>query len=226
MDSSHPIVERMSANEKLEMIRTGERRRSLTGVKQFKNITYDDKGGKFRVVEKQKKYEESGVTRKKRNHIEFMSKLGFETQRDFTKIAGPKVKAPIQERKEEKIVQKKKKIEYLDNYQYKETKHFGNNPKPARVVHRRLGDILEGSFEEISTQRYSANVRPANLSLNKPSNLKSKIKLPGEKTITATKSMTSITKVGRRGGAGGPTSTTTKTTTNKSTTRTTRRGAK
>ena len=150
MKANRPQVERMTIDEKLEMIKTGKKRRSLTGFKENKLIKIENTGGKFVVVEKQKKFEESAVTKKKRNHIEFTSKLGTETRRDLTKIAGPERQPKLQPRKDEVIVQKKKRIEYLDNYQYKETKEFGKNPKPAVVIHNRLGDIIAG-FEEIST---------------------------------------------------------------------------
>ena len=52
----------------------------------------------------------------------FESKLGTEKETDMTKIAGAKKLRAIEPRQEEKIVQTKKKVEYLDNYQYHETK--------------------------------------------------------------------------------------------------------
>ena len=239
MKTVHPLVEKMTINDKLEMIRTGKRRRSLTGFKENKKIKVENTGGQFVVVEKEKRFEESGVTRKKRNYIEFESKLGTERERDLTKISGPARKAQIQPRNEERIIQKKKKLEYLDNYQYKETKQFGKNPRPAVVIHNRLGNIIGGTIEEYTFQRYSANTRPMN-TLQKPaqsirtytkkqsneSNVKAGAKIPKPTTVTATKTVTTTTKVGRRGGAGGATSTTTKTTNKSTTTRTTRRGVK
>lgn len=226
----HPLVERMTTNEKLELIRLGIKRRSLTGVKHLAKKTIENKVGKFSVVEKQKKYEESAVVKKKNNYIQFVSKTGIETVKDLTKISGPKMETKLQTRNEEIIVQKKKKIEYLDNYQYKETKQFGKNPKPALVIHNRLGNIIGGTVEEYTFQRHSANQRPTNLLLNKSTgnafHLKTKFKLPGETSTTATKSMTTTTKVGRRVRRWGPTSTTTKTTTTETTTRTTKRGTK
>ena len=149
---------------------------------------------------------------------------------------------------EERIVQKSQKIEYLDNYQYKETKVFGKNPRPATVIHRRLGDIFGGSSEEYSYQKISTTTTgivpvqkqsetkvttttttTKTMKENKSeSNLRAKNpeRGAGETSATATKTMISTTKVGRRGGAGGPTSTTTETTSKTTTTRTTRRGVK
>lgn len=59
------------------------------------------------VVEKEKKFEEAGVTRKKRNYVMYESKLGTEKERDMTKIGSVGLRKP-QPRQEEKIIQKKK----------------------------------------------------------------------------------------------------------------------
>ena len=90
----------------------------------------------------------------------YEAKLGTETTTDITKIDAPmkKEKKPVREpepRMEEKIVQTKKKKEYLDNYQYHETKDIKNpNPRYQVIVeHKRLGDIIGGTFEETSYQR-------------------------------------------------------------------------
>ena len=90
----------------------------------------------------------------------YEAKLGTETTTDITKIDAPmkKEKKPVREpepRIEEKIVQTKKKKEYLDNYQYHETKDIKNpNPRYQVIVeHQRLGDIIGGTFEETSYQR-------------------------------------------------------------------------
>ena len=246
MSTQREVVTKMTASEKLDMIRTGKRKRSLTGVKENKNITFENKGGKFVAVQKEKKFEESGVTKKKKNFVMFESKLGTETETDLTQISGPKLKAEVKPRVDERIVQTKKRIEYLDNYQYKESKVFGKNPKPALVVHTRLGDIIGGSFEQSSYQKITTTsggrsnssqktvtkteTTTKTLKENKSTaNLRTQPKPArgaGESTATATKTMVSTTKVGRRGGAGGATSTTTETTSKTTTTRTTRRGAK
>jgi hypothetical protein len=251
MSTERPVVTKMTADEKMQIIRSGKRKRSLTGLKENKNIMFENKGGKYVAVETEKKFEEAGVTKKKKNFIMFESKLGTEKDVDITKIAGAKAQAKIQPRTDERIVQKAKKIEYLDNYQYKETKEFGKKPRPAVVIHKRFGDIFGGSSEEYSYQKITTttggNVPSQLQSTTKTtttttttktmkenksaSNLRARVEKPaekgaGESSATATKTVTSTTKVGRRGGAGGATSTTTESTTKTTTTRTTRRGVK
>ena len=243
MSTARPVVTKMTANEKMDIIRSGKRKRSLTGLKENKNITFENKGGKYVAVETEKKFEEAGVTKKKKNFIMFESKLGTEKDVDITKIAGAKAQPKIQPRTDERIVQKAKKIEYLDNYQYKETKDFGKKPRPAVVIHKRFGDIFGGSSEEYSYQKITTttggNVPSQLQSTTKTtttedksaSNLRARVEKPagkaaGESSATATKTVTSTTKVGRRGGAGGATSTTTESTTKTTTTRTTKRGVK
>ena len=147
------------ASEKVDFIRKGKKKKTITGFKENKNA-FESKGNKFVVVEKEKKFEEAGVTRKKRNYVMYEAKLGTETTTDITKIDAPKKKEkPVlrapEPRVEEKIVQTKKKKEYLDNYQYHETKEIKNkNPRFQVIVeHQRLGDIIGGTFEETSYQR-------------------------------------------------------------------------
>ena len=92
----------------------------------------------------------------------YEAKLGTEKTTDITKINAkpaykPKPK-PVREpepRVEEKIIIKKKKKEYLDNYQYAETKDIKNkNPRFQVIVeHQRLGEVFGGTFEETSYQR-------------------------------------------------------------------------
>ena len=48
----------------------------------------------------------------------YESKLGTQKERESTRIASAKLRRPILPRVEERIVQKKKRKEYLDNYQY------------------------------------------------------------------------------------------------------------
>ena len=251
MSTARPVVEKITTDEKMEIIRSGKRKRSLTGLKESKNIAFENKGGKYVAIETERKFEEAGVTKKKQNFIMFESKLGTEKDVDFTKISGPKAPAQVQPRKEERIVQKEKKIEYLDNYQYKETKEFGKKPRPAIVIHKRFGDIFGGSTQEYSYQKITTttggNVPSQQQTTTKTTttttttktmkenksanNLRAQARKPaekgaGESSATATKTVTSTTKVGRRGGAGGATSTTTETTSKTTTTRTTRRGVK
>jgi len=140
-------------------------------------------------------------------------------------------------RTEERIQIQKKRIEYLDNYQYKETKEFGKNPKPATVIHIGRGESGAAGYEQTAykktttTTTTTATKTKTTTTTTKTQsnrqgndNLRNKPRGAGETSATATKTLTTTTKVGRRGGAGGPTSTTTETTSKTTTTRTTRRG--
>ena len=141
------------SSDKVDFIRKGKKKKTITGFKENKNA-FESKGNKFMVVEKEKKFEEAGVTRKKRNYVMYESKLGTEKERDMTKIGSIGLRKP-QPRQEEKIIQKKKRKEYLDNYQYHETKEI-RHPKPTNtsyVAHKRLGDIIGGFYEETTYER-------------------------------------------------------------------------
>ena len=138
-------------------------------------------------------------------------------------------------RVEERIVIKKKVMEYLDNYQYKETKEFGKNPKPATVIHIGRGVSGNGSYEQTAFKKTTTTTKGTATKTTTTTtktetkskgndNLRSKSRGAGETSATATKTLTTTTKVGRRGGAGGATSTTTETTSKTTTKRTTRRG--
>ena len=152
--SKSPIVVSTPDKEKVEMIRTGKKKKTITGFKENTNVKLVQDGSKVIAVQKEKKVEEAGVTRKKRNYVMYESKLGTEKETDYTKIAAKKMRAP-KPRVEEKIVQKRKVKEYLDNYQYHETKSFKSpNPKPALVIHQRLGDKIGGTFEEITYEKF------------------------------------------------------------------------
>ena len=159
---SRAVNSSAALQSKLEQIRSGTTKKTDLGVKENKGVIHG-KSGKFVVVEKEKKFEEAGVKRKKRNYVMYESKLGTEKNRDLKKIEEPKPAPkpkpkPTVEPKprvEEKIVQKKKRLEYLDNYQYHETKNI-KNPDPKRVSivsHQRLGDIVGGVYEESTYQR-------------------------------------------------------------------------
>ena len=183
----------------------------------------------------------------------YESKLGTEKETDLTQIKAPPKpkKVEVKPRVEEKVIMKKKKIEYLDNYQYKETKEFRKADKGSIVIHERLGGPIGGSYEETSYQKITTTTgagagaggalkgakttttttttktEKTTGSGNQRSQSRgaaSNREGAGETTATATKEMISTTKVGRRGGAGGATSTTTESTTKTTTTRTTRRG--
>jgi len=72
------------------------------------------------------------------------------------KSKAPKVVREPEPRKEERIVIVRKKNEYLDNFQYKETKEIKrNNPRYFVIVeHLRKGDIFgDGNFEKTSYER-------------------------------------------------------------------------
>ena len=223
-----PVITPTISDSKLGLIRSGKKKKTVTGFKENKNITYSTDQGKFVVKQKEKKFEETGVTKKKRNFIEFESKLGTERATDTTKIGGPTRHREIEPRVEERIIQKRKKKEYLDNYQYHETKDIKNKESlPSVVIHQRLGNIYGATVEEVQTIRTTKNVRPNSSGKNRE-NLKQALKqnrsvstLRGRQTAptSATTTKTTTTKVGRRtSGPSGPATTTNQT---KTTTRTT-----
>ena len=150
------------SQSKLEQIKSGAKKVTQIGdVSQNKKIIHA-KGGKFHVTETEKKFEETGVRRKKRNYVMYESKLGTEKEKNLQKIHEPVPKAkpkPAEPkpRQEEKIIQKKKKVQYLDNYQYHETKDIKDkNPNRVSIVtHQRLGDIVGGSYEETTYQKHT-----------------------------------------------------------------------
>ena len=135
---------------KLDQIKSGGKtKKQVGGVKESKNVIHG-KGGKYTITETEKKFEESGVSRKKRNYVMYEAKLGTEKEQGLTKLhSAPKP------RKNEQIVQTRKKVEYLDNYQYHETKDIKDKDpnKVSVVTHRRLGDIVGGSYEVSTFQR-------------------------------------------------------------------------
>lgn len=233
--------------EKLEAIKQGKKLKSETGATQNKKVTVTKSGDKIIAVEKEKKFEEAGVTRKKRNYVMYESKLGTEKETDLTQIKAPPKPKKVEPkpRVEEKVVIQKKRIEYLDNYQYKETKEFRKADKGSIVIHQRLGGPVGGTYEETSIQKITSTTTGTGKNAKTKTtttttkteeatgtaNLRNKSRggnndAKGDETetsATATKTMTQTTKVGRRGGAGGATSTTTESTTKTTTTRTTRR---
>jgi len=231
---------------KLEAIKQGKKVKSETGATQNKKVTVTKSGDKIIAVEKEKKFEEAGVTRKKRNYVMYESKLGTEKETDLTQIKAPPKpkKAEPKPRVEEKVVITKKKVEYLDNYQYKETKEFRKADKGSIVIHERLGGPVGGTYEETAIQKITSTTTGTGKGAktkttttttkteqatgtatlrNQPKGGVNGKEGEGETSATATKTVTATTKVGRRGGAGGATSTTTETTSKTTTTRTTRR---
>jgi len=142
------------SKSKVDLIKSGGKtKKQVGGVKESKNVIHN-KGGKYAITETEKKFEEAGVSRKKRNYVMYEAKLGTEKEQGLTKLhSAPKP------RKNEQIVQTRKKVEYLDNYQYHETKDIKDkNPNKVSVVtHRRLGDIVGGSYEVSTYQRKTVN---------------------------------------------------------------------
>ena len=78
------------------------------------------------------------------------SKLGTEKEQNFKKI-----QEAVKPRNKEKIFQTKKKVEYMDNYQFHETKDIKNkDPNKVSVVrHKRKGDIGGESYELTTFQK-------------------------------------------------------------------------
>ena len=225
---------------KLEAIKQGKKIKSETGASENKKVTTTKSGDKIIAIEKEKKFEEAGVTKKKRNYVMYEAKLGTEKETDLTQIKAPPKPKKLEPRPrvEEKVIMTRKKVEYLDNFQYKETKEFRKIEKGSKVVHQRLSDPIGGSYEETSYQKITTTTGSGNNKTGKKITTTTKTEqsgrsqsrgngnagASGETSATATKEMISTTKVGRRGGAGGATSTTTETTSKTTTTRTTRRG--
>ena len=224
---------------KLEAIKQGKKIKSETGASENKKVTTTKSGDKIIAIEKEKKFEEAGVTKKKRNYVMYEAKLGTEKETDLTQIKAPPKPKKLEPRPrvEEKVIMTRKKVEYLDNFQYKETKEFRKIEKGSKVVHQRLSDPIGGSYEETSYQKNTTTTGSGNNKTGKKITITTKTEQSGrsqsrgngnagagETSSTATKEMISTTKVGRRGGAGGATSTTTETTSKTTTTRTTRRG--
>ena len=226
---------------KLELIKQGKKKVNVTDFKENKNMISNKDGSKFLAVEKERKFEEAGVTKKKRNFVMYESKTGTEKDVDLLKLQGAKKKAGPRPKIEETIISKHKKKEYLDNFQYHETKEL-KKKKPAVVIHNRMSNPITGTVEESSYQKIvkTSNSAGKNRSTGgqrtttttttrttktdtrnqSTGNLRGRPKPQGG--VSATKSMETTTKVGRRGGAGGKTSETT--TTKKETTTSTKGG--
>ena len=217
---------------KLEQIRTGATKKTDLGVKANQNIIHG-KGGKYQVFETEKKFEETGVRRKKRNYVLYESKLGTQKEKNLKKIEEPKPMpkpkpkpVPVaRPRMEEKIITKKRRIEYLDNYQYHESKVI-RRPDPNRVSiveHKRLSDIISGFYEEMTYQKQSMgntySQRTTTTSRHGPTSNAKKIT---QKTITSSRTVPAQSRDYRKetsGQRGGNKTTTTTTTTTRSNSR-------
>ena len=218
---------------KLDQIKTGKKNVRTTGGSEQKKIVITGKDGS-KIIQNQTetKTEETAVLRKKRNYVMYEAKLGTETTTDITKIDAPKKKEkPIlrapEPRIEEKIVQTIKKKEYLDNYQYHETKEIKNkNPRFQVIVeHQRLGDIIGGTFEETSYQRQvfaQGSNRPQ--LTEKTTTVTKTGSATGQPTLRGNKSQVVLTKTKITGSAPQQTTGKRTTTTTTTTTKTSQRG--
>ena len=221
----------MSHSSKLAQIQSGGKNKRSTGGEK-KNIVITGKdGSKIIQSQKEEKFEETAVLRKKRNYVMYEAKLGTETTTDITKIDAPRKKEkPVlrapEPRVEEKIIQKKKKKEYLDNYQYHETKNI-KNPNPrfqVTVEHQRLGDIIGGTFEETSYQRQVFSQGSNRPQLTEKTTTTTKTGSAAGPTLRGNKSQVTMKKTTITGAAP-QTTTSKKTTTTTTTTKTQQRGA-
>ena len=220
----------LSHSSKLAQIQSGGKNKRSTGGEK-KNIVITGKdGSKIIQSQKEEKFEETAVLRKKRNYVMYEAKLGTETTTDITKIDAPRKKEkPVlrapEPRVEEKIVQKKKKKEYLDNYQYHETKNIKNpNPRFQVVVeHQRLGDIIGGTFEETSYQRQVFSQGSNRPQLTEKTTTVTKTGSAAGPTLRGNKSQVTMKKTTITGSAPQTTSSK-KTTTTTTTTKTGQRG--
>ena len=220
----------LSHSSKLAQIQSGAKNKRSTGGEK-KNIVITGKdGSKIIQSQKEEKFEETAVLRKKRNYVMYEAKLGTETTTDITKIDAPRKKEkPVlrapEPRVEEKIVQKKKKKEYLDNYQYHETKNIKNpNPRFQVVVeHQRLGDIIGGTFEETSYQRQVFSQGSNRPQLTEKTTTVTKTGSAAGPTLRGNKSQVTMKKTTITGSAPQTTSSK-KTTTTTTTTKTAQRG--
>jgi hypothetical protein len=204
----------------------------LEEVSKKKIVITGKDGSKIIQNQTETKTEETAVLRKKRNYVMYEAKLGTETTTDITKIDAPKKKEkPIlrapEPRIEEKIVQTKKKKEYLDNYQYHETKEIKNkNPRFQVIVeHQRLGDIIGGTFEETSYQRQvfaQGSNRPQ--LTEKTTTVTKTGSATGQPTLRGNKSQVVLTKTKITGSAPQQTTGKRTTTTTTTTTKTSQRG--
>ena len=76
--SPAPVSANFTPENKLDFIRKGKKKKTITGFKENKNVTFENKGGKFVVVEKEKKFEETEVTKRKRNFVKLEQQLEME----------------------------------------------------------------------------------------------------------------------------------------------------
>ena len=152
----------LSTKEKLEQIRSGGRhKRTKSGLQKKSYVISGRDGSKIIKNQTEEQFEESGVKKKKRNYVMYESKLSTEKNTSITKVETEK-KPPRQPspRIEEKIIITKKRKDFLDNYQYHESKVLKDlNPKyQGYVVHKRLGPPI-GGYEEKTYQQRQITVK-------------------------------------------------------------------
>ena len=59
----------VSSSEKVDFIRKGKKKKTITKFQQNRNATYWNEGDHIIVIEKEKKFDETGISRKKRKEI-------------------------------------------------------------------------------------------------------------------------------------------------------------
>ena len=105
-----------------------------------------------------------------------------------TQLGGEKEASP-KPTKEEKIIQNKKKIQHLDNYQYHEIKDIKDNINSFSIVkHQKRGDITEGIYEEKTYPKPNKtdSERGANLYSQRSTKIQQKKDTKSNATKTAT----------------------------------------
>ena len=176
---SKDVVPQLSTNEKLEQIHSGrklERRKSQLDIKQI--IVSGKDGSKIIKKKVTEKYEETTVKRKKKNYVMYESILGTEKNTQIQSIEKPKPKSIPRTpgpRREEKIITVKKRKDYLDNYQYLETKVFRKNKKPSVVIHKRLEsapNIIQSQSQYQTLTTENSGKGNGRIHINKPDKLK------------------------------------------------------
>ena len=165
----------LDKDKKLQKIKTGKNEKIKLDENENKK-TIKIKAGKYTITERTKKVEESGVSQKKKNYVRYESKIGTEKEEDLEIIH-----SALKPRREEKIIQTRKKVEYLDNYQYHETKEIKDKDprKYSHVTHRRKGDIIGGTYEQTTFQKFTYEDQGKNPKLYSSQTTKTTVKKTG-----------------------------------------------
>ena len=135
-------MRRSNNASKLPRTKSGGVQKRQVGGNTNQKIFY----GKY-SLSKAEKVEDDGLAQKK---VNYQAKFGMGKEPIF--------------KNDEKIYQTKKKVQYLDNYQYHETKDIKNKDpnKASKVRHRRKGDIGGESFYEQKTFQQRRMSNPEN----------------------------------------------------------------